>query len=671
MRLAEAVRALQARVGPRDVPLLELLEVGDPRHDVVALGRVADLHLLETPLGLLLVAHELLHRVPHRVRRRVGGEERDEDELVAELAELLERERVRILVPAEGRRVVERERQPRMRLAHGLGERDRRLARGVAELRPDEVDARVRVRAAPADRLLQAPADGAVGVRPRDDDEVGVEAVPRIDRGPILADRLVEIDDRLARDVAAALWEALVLQVDTRDARLRVLLHRPDRGERVAVAVVRVRDDRQARPARDHGGDTGDLGLREEAHVGPAVGHRHRVAAEVDGLHPHALGELGPERIIDAGGEQVRLGREQLAERASHVVHGGVLLGGLAVRERRRAPAAVVGGLHLDRAAPAADGPAQRAARPARRPLQRHPALARALHGVSSRVARVSVSVHAAPLVPLTLPSDGEQSNVIVFIGKIKYIYQLWNPREPPSGNPAGRGVPGGRHLRGLPPRRGGAAAHPARRQRADPGARGVARREALRARPARLRPLRGGARLPPPGRAAPPGRGARAPGGPRPPAAGGRRAADRGGALDLHVPLARRPEALPGRASADAYHRALGALEGGPRDDPAGGGGGRARTFAQPPRGRDAIAPGRPPHPRRAAGLVARGPAAGPARGGGRPHARLLRPRLHRLDPHPRPLPSGGAGAERRAGGRADREGEEDGRAGRGVRLA
>src|SRR5207249_6265661 len=86
-------------------------------HDVVALGRVADLHLLETPLGLLLVAHELLHRVPHRVRRRVGGEERDEDELVAELAELLERERVRILVPAEGRRVVERERQPRMRLA--------------------------------------------------------------------------------------------------------------------------------------------------------------------------------------------------------------------------------------------------------------------------------------------------------------------------------------------------------------------------------------------------------------------------------------------------------------------------------------------------------------------------------------------------------------------------
>src|SRR5205814_10235830 len=146
-------------------------------------------------------------------------------------------------------------------------------------------------------------------------------------------------------------------------------------------------------------------------------------------------------------------------------------------------------------------------------------------------------SVHAAPLVSLTLPSDGEQSNVIVFIGEIKYIYQLWNPQRAPSGNPAGRGLPGRRHLRRVPTRRGGAAAHPARRQRADPGARGVARREALRARPARLRPLRGGARLPPPRRAAPPGRGARAAGGPPPPATGGRPPADPGGGLGLALP--------------------------------------------------------------------------------------------------------------------------------------
>src|SRR2546427_4385120 len=61
---------------------------------------MADLRLLEPPLRLFLVAHQLFHRVPHRVRRRVGGEERDEDELIAEVAELLERERVPVRVPA-------------------------------------------------------------------------------------------------------------------------------------------------------------------------------------------------------------------------------------------------------------------------------------------------------------------------------------------------------------------------------------------------------------------------------------------------------------------------------------------------------------------------------------------------------------------------------------------
>src|SRR5882762_2538322 len=116
-----------------------------------------------------------------------------------------------------------------MRLAHGPGERDRGLARRVAELRPHEVHARIRVRTAPADGFLHTPADGAVGVRPRDDDEVRVETVPGVDRGAILADRLFERDDRLARDVAAALREALVLQMDARDARLHVDPRRPYR----------------------------------------------------------------------------------------------------------------------------------------------------------------------------------------------------------------------------------------------------------------------------------------------------------------------------------------------------------------------------------------------------------------------------------------------------------
>src|SRR3989442_9430448 len=92
--VVEAVRALDALFGAGDVLLLQLLEVRHAGHDVVALGGMAGLRLLEPPLRLLLVTHQLLHRVPGRVGTGVRGEERDEDELVAELAQLLEGERV-------------------------------------------------------------------------------------------------------------------------------------------------------------------------------------------------------------------------------------------------------------------------------------------------------------------------------------------------------------------------------------------------------------------------------------------------------------------------------------------------------------------------------------------------------------------------------------------------
>src|SRR5207249_9270681 len=151
-------------------------------------------------------------------RGPVGRVERDEDELVAERAQLLEGEWMRILVPAEGGRVVEGQRQVRMRLAHRLGEGHRRLARRVRQLAPDQVHARVGVGAAATDRLFEAPTDGTVGVGPGDDDEVAVEAIARVDGRAVLTQRLLEADDRLARDVAAALWEALVFQVDPRHA---------------------------------------------------------------------------------------------------------------------------------------------------------------------------------------------------------------------------------------------------------------------------------------------------------------------------------------------------------------------------------------------------------------------------------------------------------------------
>src|SRR5204862_910241 len=181
--------------GSRPSARPDLLEVGDTRHHVMALGRVTDLRLLEAPLRLFLVAHQLLHRVPDRVRGRVGRVERDEDELVAERAQLLEGEWMRILVPAEGGRVVEGQRQVRMRLAHRLGEGHRRLARRVRQLAPDQVHARVGVGAAATDRLFEAPTDGTVGVGPGDDDEVAVEAIARVDGRAVLPQRLLETDD--------------------------------------------------------------------------------------------------------------------------------------------------------------------------------------------------------------------------------------------------------------------------------------------------------------------------------------------------------------------------------------------------------------------------------------------------------------------------------------------
>src|SRR5438445_10200451 len=239
LRAVEAVRRLAPLVRARDVRLLEVLEVRDAGHHVVALGRVTDLRLLEPPLRLLLVTHQLLHRVPHGVGRGVRGEERDEDEPVAELAELLERERVRVRVPTERGGVVEREREVGVSLSQRAGEGDRRLARGIRQLAPDQVHAGVGVRPSPPDRLLQAPTHGALGVRPRDDDEVRVETVPRVHGGAVLAERLLQAHHGLAGDVPAALREPLVLDVDAGDTRPDVLLHRPDRREPVPAAVVR------------------------------------------------------------------------------------------------------------------------------------------------------------------------------------------------------------------------------------------------------------------------------------------------------------------------------------------------------------------------------------------------------------------------------------------------
>src|SRR2546428_2979665 len=102
---------------------------------------------------------------------------------------------------------------------------------------------------------------------------------------------------------------------------------------------------------------------------------------------------------------------------------------GVGLRDGGRAPAAVGDGLHLDRAAPAAEGAALLAARPPRRRLQRHPALARGVHRVSSRVRSVGSWATVSRAVSLCDRRRGLR-NVIDFLGALKYIYL---PKETPS----------------------------------------------------------------------------------------------------------------------------------------------------------------------------------------------------------------------------------------------
>jgi len=314
---AEAVRRLDPGGGPGDVLALELLEVADARHDVVALGRMPGLRPLERPLGLFLVLDQVLHGVPHRVHAGVGRVERDEDELVAEVTQLLEPEGIAVGAPLERRGVVEREWHVRMRLAQRAGEGDGWLTARIGELGPDQVGAGIRVGAAPPDRLVQAAAHGAERVGASDDDEVGILAVADLDGGAIFPDRLFASHDGLAGDVAAALRELLVLDVDAGDAGLDELLDCSHGAQRVAVAVIGIRDDRNLDRTGHHRRDAGHLGHGEEPHVRPAVGEGHGVAAQVDRLHADALGDLRIERRVHTAGEDVGLVVDQVPEGSS------------------------------------------------------------------------------------------------------------------------------------------------------------------------------------------------------------------------------------------------------------------------------------------------------------------------------------------------------------------
>ena len=142
----------------------------------------------------------------------------------------------------------------------------------------------------PVYRLIHAH-DGQ-GVGPGDDEEIAVAA--GFHGGTDLLHVFLAFDDPLALHVPALLRPKLVFQKAAGGTRGDQFLHRAIDVQRIAVAGVGVHDDRNADAHADPPGPVGDLGLREQAHVGLADGRGGDGIAGDEG-HGKAdlLGQLG------------------------------------------------------------------------------------------------------------------------------------------------------------------------------------------------------------------------------------------------------------------------------------------------------------------------------------------------------------------------------------------
>jgi hypothetical protein len=139
-------------------------------------------------------------------------------------------------------------------------------------------------------------------VGPGDDLEIPVAA--RVDRGPDLAEHLRQGHDLLPVEMAAALREDLVLELDPRRAGALQHSDRADHVERVAEARVGV-DEERDRDRVGHGRDmVHDLGKRGEPDVGRAEMHVGDAGArDVAGLEAEILHDAREQRVGSAGEE--------------------------------------------------------------------------------------------------------------------------------------------------------------------------------------------------------------------------------------------------------------------------------------------------------------------------------------------------------------------------------
>ena len=316
-------------------------EVVALRRDIVARRPFTS---LEIDVGLLVALGEVPKQLAERVTHRVLRGERDEDELVAELAELREAGRIRVVEPLERARPVEAKHRLGKASPNLLREPNGRLAVGVGELAPHDIGgAAVEVPERALDREVEPThplgrVDRGDRVGARDEHEVGsAEVVGDSARHSQLADHLIRGDQRFAGDVPAPLGKDLILEMRAGDARVDVQLGHPLNVEEVAVAAVHIDDDRRDlemrrwhtlfRVAHRHGQlelaqrrdraarAVGDLRPGVEVHIGRAeMPDRERVPREVHGLGAVVHHELGAVRVVDPGREDEGLSVEELPQ---------------------------------------------------------------------------------------------------------------------------------------------------------------------------------------------------------------------------------------------------------------------------------------------------------------------------------------------------------------------
>jgi hypothetical protein len=173
------------------------------------------------------------------------------------------------------------------------------------------VDAALEVGLGTVERRLE-PFDGQ-RVGARHDQRLG--AGTSIERGAELALHLGDRDHGLAVEVAAALGEGLVLELDHGRTGALEAAHRALHVERVAEAGVGVDDHRHAHAFGDARQRLLDFREGRQADVAaaePGVGDRR--TREIERLEAGLLGDERRERVVDAGREQHAPAREAFAQ---------------------------------------------------------------------------------------------------------------------------------------------------------------------------------------------------------------------------------------------------------------------------------------------------------------------------------------------------------------------